>query len=278
MPVVTRRYVVNGIVVVVTTLVLIVVLIGLSARVTLKDLLIAALMAIAIGGAVAGLMGLLFLKIIYPSLGISGDQARPIANSQVLARDVNLEYKLNADDVLAFQLYHYEHSPQLGRARKLLRRVLFLADAVVLLAAVILVAALGRERLLMAMGLGVWVALMFLWAVLYPSLLRRSLRRAIARNFGKGRDNLIGRHEISITPRGLTDTADVGQSAARWSAVEYVAFTDQHLFVLVRGAGLHIVPRRAFVDEAAFRQFAETARAFHRAASAQSAELPESTA
>ena len=223
-----------------------------------------------VGGAIVGaLVALLFLKVIYPQLGIDGKKSSVYRNMQASPaekKEMHVEYELNTDDALAFHLYNYEHSPQLGRARKLLRRALLFAVAVELLAAILLVVAFGKHYLPFVLVLCAFALLTLLYYVFSPSLMRKGLKGAVVRNYGQRKDKLTGKHKLSIAPDAVTDITDMGESTTRWDAIEWIASTDQYLFMMVRGSGPHIVPRRAFADDAPFKQFIDTAKAYYQAA------------
>lgn len=221
------------------------------------------LMAIGIGFVIAGLIGWLFLSFIYPQLRSSGEK---LAVGPVEKKEMGVEYEIKADDVLAFHLYFYERSPQPGQARKLLQRMLLFAFALAILVIIAVLAIFGTEFLPLLATLGILAVLTLLYYLFSPLLLRKSIRVAVAKQYGQGRNKLTGKHKLTITPDAVTDVTDAGESMTRWTAVEWIASTDQYLFMTVRGSGPHIVPRRAFADEQVFTQFVDTTKAYHQSA------------
>jgi hypothetical protein len=223
-------------------------------------------------GALLGFIGwIIYRRYIYPQFGIVS-QKLVVATKQASVakeREMDVEYELNTDDALAFHLYNYEYSPQTGRLRKLMRRMLLFSIAIEILIAIVLIIAIGKDMLPFSVTLGILAMLTLLWWSFSPLLIRKSLRGAVARNYGQGRNKLTGKHKLSITPDAVTDIADMGESTTRWNAIEWVASTDEYLFMLVRASSPYIVPRRAFADDAAFRQFVEEAKAYHQAAMTQ---------
>ncbi|MFC1928097.1 YcxB family protein [Chloroflexota bacterium] len=221
---------------------------------------------IAIGtGTTGALIGWLILKLTYPGLRSNGEISPIDRDAQANLREkMYVEYELNNDDILSFYSYKYEHSPGPGRARKLIRRTLLSAIAVELIAALVLGVAFGNQYLLLILLLCVFALLTLLYYVFSPSVMRKSLRGTVTRNYGQGKDKLTGKHKLSIATDAVTDSSDVGESITRWNAVEWIESTDQYLFVMVRGSGPHIVPRRAFANEEAFRQFVDTAKAYRQ--------------
>jgi hypothetical protein len=261
-----KHYLRNGIIFTISVVLLIVLIIGWIAHVSLRDLLIMVLMTIGMGAVIGGLMGWLFFKFIYPQLGIVSQKLAVGTNVPVnLSKEMSVEYELNIDDALAFHLYNYEHSPQLGRVWKLLHHSLLFVVAIEILIAIVLIIADGKDMLPISTTLGVLAVLTFLYYIFRPLLMRKLLKWAAKRSYGQGPNKLIGKHELSITPDVVTDITDMGESTTRWNAIEYVASTNQHIFMQVRASSPYIVPRRAFADGAAFRQFVEAAKACHQA-------------
>lgn len=73
--------------------------------------------------------------------------------------------------------------------------------------------------------------------------------------------HLVDLHEIDEGST-LTERTEIVTS---WTAFERIEMTDQHVF-LFGGHAVTILPRRAFPDGAAFREFIDLARQLHQAA------------
>ena len=260
-----KRYMRNLKIFTIAVCLLIGLFIGLIAHVSIRDLLIAGLMAIGISFVVGELFGWLFFRFIYPQLRSSGEK---LVVGPAEKKEMGIEYELKADDVLAFHLYLYERSPQARRRRKLVRRMLLLAFALDIPAIIIVLAVVGTESLPSLAALGMLALLTLLLYLFSPLLLQKDIRAAVARQYGQGSDKLTGKHKLSITQDGVTDITGMGESKTRWKAVEWVTSTDQYLFMTVRGSAPYIVPRGAFSDETTFSQFADTAKSYHQAAEA----------
>jgi hypothetical protein len=265
-----KHYFRNGIIFTISVVLLMVLIIGLIAHVSLRDLLIMVLMVIGMGAVIGGLMGWLFFKFIYPQLGIVSQKLAVDTNMPVnLSKEMNVEYELNIDDVLAFHLYHRWHSPQLGWFWKLTRYSLLFVAAIEIIFAIVLIIAFGEDMLPFSVALGILAILTFLYSILSPFMSRKTLRWALTRDYSQGRNKLIGKHKLSITPDAVTDITDMGESMTRWNARGYVKSTDRYLFMLDRASSPYIVPKRTFLDEAAFKQFVEVAKSYHQVAIAQ---------
>jgi hypothetical protein len=84
-----------------------------------------------------------------------------------------------------------------------------------------------------------------------------------------GRTVLLGeiccRRRARIDPEGFTDARDGTTTHHKWRTIERILSSDR-LVVLVTGPNQgYLIPRRAFVDDAAFRKFGESAEQFRQA-------------
>jgi hypothetical protein len=225
---------------------------GWLGNITTEERILMALLATAIGAATGTLVGMLFLKVIIPNMGLVDEKPREVIDTPQNQRRVAvIEYELSVDDVVAF-------FNQIGRVLKSISVM-----AIGLLIVVVIVALTIVDEPVLATVAGVIAIVNLLYLIL-----RRNIIRMITRmDYSQGQNRLTGRHKLSIAPDEVTDITDAGESKAHWSAVKNVVSTKQHLFILVRGSGPYIVPRRAFNDESEYRQFGDEAKAYHQAAS-----------
>jgi len=224
---------------------------------------------VGIGG---GLLGWLIMRIVYNRLIVPSKNA-PINKPTTikLPKELNVEYELNIDDVLAFYSYNFQRPP-LGRSRILLRYS-NLAFAILLACCAAILWVIDRQS--------IWpifiiiIAVMMLFFFFFSLFLTgKALKSAVLKNYGQGKNRLVGKHEFSITPTELTDKTDMGETITLWEAIEYVATTNQYLFLVVRASGPFIVPKKAFANDITFKQFAETATVYQQASMAQQSETP----
>jgi hypothetical protein len=71
---------------------------------------------------------------------------------------------------------------------------------------------------------------------------------------------------VEISPAGIRSTGGIADSLTPWSSVIDIVQTPAALYLFILKYNAHIVPRRAFADEAAFERFAATAQAYWRPA------------
>lgn len=230
----------------------------------LYDILLALLFVVGIGIVVGVFFGWLAANFVDSML--QSHKPSVIASLTTdIDREMNVAFELTSNDVLSFYYYNYEQSPTLGKARKLIRRALLFSVAVELLAAAILLVVFGRDYLSFVVVLGLFAVLTLLYYFFAPLLGRKSIKGLVARDYGHGKDKLTGKNKLTITPDAVTNVTEMGKSTTRWDAIEWIASTDQYLFMTVRGSGPFIVPKRAFTDEQEFKKFIDTAKTYHQA-------------
>jgi len=180
--------------------------------------------------------------------------------------EANTEYTLRMEDVLDFFQHHYMDSTEVGRRLRLARRFFFVASAIALTMALVMVAAFDRQELTSAIVIGACAIWMLIVGVSFPLLTRKYISRVANRDYRREPNKLTGKHSLSITPHTVTDITDTGESTTRWDAVKFVISDDEYLFMSLTPATPVIVPRKAFADDAAFRRFADAVRTHHQAA------------
>lgn len=167
-------------------------------------------------------------------------------------------YEFTLDDALAFNDYHFRYSPAGRRAR--LKHTLLPPAIWLALAATYHVWTAGRGN---PWFMGILVGFSALWVLLSPFQLRRQVRRSLTRRYRRrGGSAALGRHSLTISPSGVQDRSEGGESDVRWQNTVRVAWTPEHLFIYLTETRAHVVPARAFASEDDFRAFRDRARRF----------------
>lgn len=182
---------------------------------------------------------------------------------------MTVEYEMTPDDWVAFNLYHHRRSPT---ARRRYLRSWFFAAGVWLLGCLALwhLADRGRgtplQTFLALLPLFIAVPIYLVW---YPWAYRRNLRRTVAGMVSEGRNRrLFGRHRVTISPRGIAECGEFGESTTAWQAVERVVSAGEYAYVYLNAVAAIVVPRRAFADPEEFDKFVRTAQEYHDSAAA----------
>jgi hypothetical protein len=179
---------------------------------------------------------------------------------------MDIEYTIEVDDVIAWNLYYYAHSPL---AKKQVRNAIITIIVLTLIILFIGITLLKDNEVVLAL-LSFYICLVLL---IYIFLLRSSGRRDITKvttnQYTTGKNAIIGRHILSITPENIRSVGESSESTSKWDIIEQVISTGEYLFMIFWGSsGAFIVPRKAFADDAAFNLFVETAKKYHQEATA----------
>lgn len=173
---------------------------------------------------------------------------------------MSIEFEISMDDILEFNLYHHQHSPNSRRAYLVLR---FVISILMLLISLSFLIQTFVDESSMAYFL-FWLILAILWIVLFPRLYQRSIKKEIAKMYNEGKNKgIICKHKLSLTPDMIINTTDFGESKTRWSSIEKIVSTDNHIFIYASAVMAFIVPRRAFSDELKYKEFIRTAKQYH---------------
>lgn len=177
---------------------------------------------------------------------------------------MNIEYELNIDDLVAFNLYYFTHSSPIKRRMKIRKLVYFGTALIILLLAIYITI----TRSLSSAIVGYVLCILTLAVFYYTTFnMPKRIRKELARRYEKGRSDVIGKHEFSITQEDIKDSTETGEQVIRWDVIEDIVETDKYLFILFHGlAEAYIIPKRAFADEAGSNKLKEEAMKYHRAA------------
>jgi hypothetical protein len=142
-----------------------------------------------------------------------------------------IEYELNENDHLSFQLYLASHTKRIVTQRVL---TIVLAPALWLIFALLMRHRIGDSLLIIT------IAMSALWLILYPLRshfqYRKFYRRHIRENYAK---YLNRKTTLEIADGFLASRSDAGESKIRISEVEKVVETRDHYFVYIsKGAAL----------------------------------------
>lgn len=66
---------------------------------------------------------------------------------------------------------------------------------------------------------------------------------------------LVGRHILTLSPAGLTDTSDTGETTTNWASVEKIVRTDQRILIYNSAIGAFVIPVRAFENKEQIEEF-----------------------
>ncbi len=77
---------------------------------------------------------------------------------------------------------------------------------------------------------------------------------------------MLGPRRVTLTPEAVRSEGPHTDERFRWTAIERVLETENHLYFYIASARSHVIPRRAFASDAEFESFVALARKYQAAA------------
>jgi hypothetical protein len=170
---------------------------------------------------------------------------------------MEIEYELTADDLYAFQWRAAHKSPTIRRARRNVYMLLFVAFFLMALVPAIGADGFDISRfgfVFFIVGYAVVAGLTWLFE-------KRGTRSTILELVGKEKPEKgqLGKHKLSLSDDGLSESTVVGEQRTSWAGVDRVEENADYIFLYTTPSAAHIVPKRAFAradDAERFYEFA----------------------
>lgn len=175
-----------------------------------------------------------------------------------------VDYDLRIDDLVAYSL-HWMRGDRASRQIRLMTRIVL----------PLALASLGIAGIYFSTQAGEhvddfwWVYLAFLVVyTLYSLLLYDSVsKRRLKAMYATGRNSaLLGATRMELRSDALWRRTALTEGWVKWAGVEAIENTSDHLFIVIGVGAAYMVPRRAFIDQAAFEAFTVEARKLWQAA------------
>ncbi len=161
---------------------------------------------------------------------------------------MNIVYELTPQDYLAFTLFHERHSPALRR-----RRIANLGFAAIVMLGLPALVFITSKKPLLQTAADIWPLLtgFVLSAVCVGPYAKWRTTYIFKRLLNEGNSaGYYGRCEMTLDTDGIRESKASGECTRKWSAVDKVVFTNNHVFVYLSGVEAFVIPRRALDDDA----------------------------
>jgi hypothetical protein len=165
---------------------------------------------------------------------------------------VEVEFELTPDDFAAFQRYHKERGPKLGRGY-----AIYFVLLVAVVGMYVVINYFPNLSPYLAGGV-VGIAVGFFAAVASAIQLRSTAAKRVRKELAGGK----GWRRLLLTPDGVTQYAPQAAGTTYWHAVLSVGATRGHAFLYIKPHEAYVVPARAFHDDREFEDFVELARRY----------------
>lgn len=174
-------------------------------------------------------------------------------------------YKLNPDDVVAFAQHNFRSTPAIRRSYLLgyvwgplgMLGVMFLN---------------GGWPLFGMHGIWLWtlpmvVVCVLVYALAYSAMCRWNLRYRSLKFVKEGRNaGIFCQHRMTLDADKLIDTTGVGETSMTWRGIERVEESAAHIFIYIAASTAFVIPKWAFDTEQCARGFFDAARTYQRKA------------
>ena len=151
-----------------------------------------------------------------------------------------VKYHNTVDDLVAFNRYHYAHSPAVKRTK---------FTSMILVSALLIVGALtipSNEELSRSVIVAGAVVLAALCSVILNHTFAVSMDRQVRRLCKEGTNkSVICQHELEINDDGLVERTEVNETRHSWQGVERIAESDRHVFIYFSAMMAYIIPKES---------------------------------
>jgi hypothetical protein len=170
-----------------------------------------------------------------------------------------IRFERTMDDMIAFNDFHYSHSPFMKRFMFWYRwgGALF-----IFLVCTLLIQALTPGSpalfapLLSLVGAGVFAAIA-------PSAIRRRMRKQVRKLYSEGKNvSALGELELELTDTGLIAKSAYTETKLAWGAIERIESTPTHTFLYLSSVQAYIIPHNKIIEGDYRALMAEIGRRF----------------
>jgi len=172
-----------------------------------------------------------------------------------------IKFDRTLEDLIEFNLFHFEHSPHLQRNMLISRIITTVLVVIAALAATYLL--LGRTRYFddVPAYIAAIVASLAGGAILfirYPSYYRAEIINSLKKSFLEGEnEGFLGQQKIEASAQGMVYTNQAGESKINWAVINRVAQNDKYIFLYTSSMNAITIPRSAFSDTKVEQEFLE---------------------
>lgn len=167
-----------------------------------------------------------------------------------------IEFETSIDDVINFNLYHFQHSQTGRRSLFKTRFIIPIVLTVLFIISSFIYRSLHQYPLLV---------FALVWFIFMPSSYKRGIKKYVRRMYSEGKNkSVICKHKLSVVPEGIVETTNVGEANIHWGAIEKVEATDKYIFIYTSAVAAIIVPKKAFSDDSKYTEFIETVKRYHK--------------
>ncbi len=172
-----------------------------------------------------------------------------------------IKFQRTLEDLIAFNLFHYEHSPYFRRNMLIVRILLSLLVIFLPFAVVFLVFGKTRYFTNPAAPIAAVIACLIggiFFFIRYPAYRRADMVNQIRKSFREGdNEGFLGEQKFDFSPQGILYTGQISESKIKWSAINKVVQNEKYIFLYTSSINAITIPRNAFSDAKMEQEFLE---------------------
>ncbi|EMS69814.1 YcxB family protein [Ruminiclostridium cellobioparum] len=154
---------------------------------------------------------------------------------------MELEYYLNKQDYIDFNIYHVNHSDIIKKSLLIQRYFI----PIIFMIVPFLIA--GVTDLPLLYWICVFIVISVVWIVFYPKYFVWAFSKRVSKMVDEGKNkDLLGKHRVTVNEEGVLEQSENGENKISWSGVEKIVSSNQHIFIYIGSISACIIPKRAF--------------------------------
>lgn len=162
---------------------------------------------------------------------------------------MRLRFENTMEDMVAFQKYHWSHSPSLRRMIALLRW-----GGAVAMVATGVISGMKKGS---AFDMFYALAQGLLFAFIFPRLIQWSMKLQTSWMYREGNSKMhLGEQELEIVADGIVERNPYSEIKTSWAALGKVASTSEHTFIYISAVVAHVIPHQR-IKEGDYQTFME---------------------
>ncbi len=166
---------------------------------------------------------------------------------------MTVEYELNNDDLLAFNLFVCKTSPSF------MRRNIYLPQVFLPFPIAVFLLILWSRNNLKSILIGLISSL--IWFFIVPKVEWWYTKKSILKLLNEG-DN-TGSVSLTLSPDQVRIKTDSGEAVYKWSKINKIVETEDYIYLFITNIFAIIIPKRSFSDESSLSTFVKTIHEFH---------------
>ena len=161
---------------------------------------------------------------------------------------MNLEFERTEEDLVEFNLFHYDNSPSI-------RKQVF---AVQILLTILIFGAVASTFVRYAPISSLILGGIFggLTYIVVPYMYKRSIVKQVRKMLKEGSNiSLLGHHEMRLSSDGINYKMVASETKLNWSSVERVVENDKYIYMYIGSMQALVIPKNVFVSSNHQKEF-----------------------